>query len=155
MTLEFTVIKADSNLCFKVEGRRPIILMLYVDDLFLVGKEGLIKYARRILAVEFKMKELGMMHYFLGMEVWQNVVGISLGQGKYLVDIMKRFRMMDCMTTPMAPTMKLLSDASSEMVDTTMYRQMIGSLMYLIPDIFFVVNTLIHVHLMVAKHAGV
>ena len=50
------------------------------------------------------MKDLGMMHYFLGMEVSQNVDGISLGQGKYAMDILKRFEMMDCkaMTTPMA-----------------------------------------------------
>ena len=61
--------------------------------------------------------------------------------------------MMECMTTPMASNMKLLSDASSESVDATMYRQMIGSLLYLRPDIFFAVNTLRHVHLMVAKHA--
>ena len=84
--------------------------------------------------------------------------GISLGQGKYAVEILKRFRMMDYMTTPMASNLKLLSDASSESVDATMYRQMIGSLMYLTntrPDICFAVNTLRHVHLMVAKHVGV
>ena len=72
--------------------------------------------------------------------------GISLGQGKYAVEILKRFKMMDCeaMTTPMASNLKLLSDASSESVDAMMYRQMIGSLMYLtnmIPDICFAVNT--------------
>ena len=54
--------------------------------------------------------------------------------------------MMDCkaMTTPMASNLKLLSDASSEMVDAMMYHQMIGSSMYLMdmrPNIFFVVNT--------------
>ena len=42
------------------------------------------------------MKDLGIMHYFLDMEVWQNVDGISLGQGKYTVEILKRFGMMDC-----------------------------------------------------------
>ena len=64
------------------------------------------------------MKDLDMMHYFLSMEVWQNADGISLGQGKYAVEILKRFRMMDCkaMTTPMASNLKLLSDASSESV---------------------------------------
>ena len=64
---------------------------------------------------------------------------------------------MDCkaMTTPMASNLKLLSDASSETVDDMMYRQMIGFLMYLRPDICFAVNTLRHVHLMVAKHAEV
>ena len=93
------------------------------------------------------MKYLGMMHYFLGMEVWQNVDGIFLGQAKYAIEILKRFETMDCkaMTTHMASKLKLLSDASSEAVDATMYHQMIGSLMYLTnmrPYIYFVVNTL-------------
>ena len=91
------------------------------------------------------------------MEVWQSTDGIFLGQGKYAVEILKRFGMMDCkaMATPMASNLKLLSDASLESVDATMYRQMIGSLMYLRPDICFAVNTLRHVHLMVAKLVGV
>ena len=45
-----------------------MMLLLYVDDLFLTGKEELIKDARRRLATEFEMKDLGIMHYFLGME---------------------------------------------------------------------------------------
>ena len=104
------------------------------------------------------------MHYFIGMKVWQNEDGIFLGQGKYVVEILKRFRMMDCkaMTTPMASNLKLLSDASSESVDATIYCQMIGSLKYLTntrPDICFAVNTLSqfltdprHVHLIAGKH---
>ena len=51
-----------------------MILLLYVDELFLTGKEELIKVARRILVSEFEMKDLGMMHYFLGMEVWTREV---------------------------------------------------------------------------------
>ena len=53
------------------------------------------------------------------------------------MDILKRFRMMEYkdMTTPMASNMKLLSDASSDTVDATMFHQMIGSFMYLRPDI--------------------
>ena len=67
--------------------------------------------------------------------------------------------MMECkaMTTPMASNLNLLSVSSPETVDAMLYRQMIGSLMYLtnmIPDIFYAVNTLrYHLHLMVAKHA--
>ena len=83
---------------------------------------------------------------------------ISLGQGKYAVEILKRFMMMDCkaMTTPTTSNLKLLSVASSESVDATMYHQMSCSLMYLTntrQDICFVVNTLRHVHLMVVKHS--
>ena len=63
-----------------------------------------------------------------------------MGQGKYVVEILKRFGMMDCnaITTPMALSLKLLSDASSDSVDAMMYLQIIGSLMYLTntrPDI--------------------
>ena len=48
-------------------------LLLHVDDLFLIGKEELIKVARTILDSKFEMKDLDMMHYFLGIEVWQNL----------------------------------------------------------------------------------
>ena len=70
VTLGFTKSKEDSNLYFKIEHGIPVMLLLYVDNLFLIGEEELIKYARRILFTEFEMKDLGMMHYFLGMEVW-------------------------------------------------------------------------------------
>ena len=85
------------------------------------------------LSAKFEMKDLDMMHYFLGMEVWQNADGISLGQEKYAVEILKRFNMMECkvMTTPMLLNLKLLSVASSKLVDATMYHQMICSFMYL------------------------
>ena len=121
MSLGFAESKSNSNLCFKVECRRSVMLLLY--DLFLTRKEELIIDVRRRPAVEFEIKDLGMMHYFLGMEVWQNADGISLGQGKYAVEILKRFEMMDCkaMATPMASNLKILSDVSSEMVDTMMY----------------------------------
>ena len=73
------------------------------------------------------------MHYFIGIEVSQNADGIFLRQGKYAVEILKRFGMMDykALNTPMASNLKLLSDASSDSIDAMMYRQMIGSLMYL------------------------
>ena len=129
--------------------------------------DGLIADTKRKLATEFEMKDLGMVHYFLGIEVWQIADGISLGQGKYVVEILEIFGMMNCkaMTTPMTLNLNLLSDASSEAVDATMYRQMIGSFMYLTntrPYIFFAVNTLSqfltdprHVHLIFANHVVV
>ena len=95
------------------------MLLPYVDDLFVIGIDGWIADTKRKLAAEFKMKDLGMMHYFLGMEVWQSTDGIFLGKWKYAVEILNRFGMMDCkaMATPMALNLKLLSDASSESVD--------------------------------------
>ena len=104
------------------------------------------------------------MHYFLGLEVSQNLEGIFLNQRMYAIEILKRFDMLDCkvIATPMDTNLKLLSDETFELVDMTHYRQIIGSLMYLMntrPDICFVLNTLSHylvkprqVHLIVAKH---
>ena len=66
----FTKSKADSNIYFKVECGKPVMFLLYVDDLFLTGEDRLIKDARRRLATEFEMKDLEMIQYFLGMEVW-------------------------------------------------------------------------------------
>ena len=122
-------------------------MILYVDDLFLTGNEKLIAGCKEQLSKEFEMKDIGPMHYFLGLEVWQRNDGIFLNQGKYTVEILKRFRMMDCkpMTTPMNSNLKLLSDDSSEPFDTTMYRQVIGSLMYPVStrlNICFAVNAL-------------
>ena len=64
MSLGFTKSKADSNLYFKVKGGRPVILLLYVDDLFLTRMDKHIVDAKRKLATQFKMKDLRMMHYF-------------------------------------------------------------------------------------------
>ena len=91
------------------------------------------------------MKDL--MPYLLGLEVWQSPGKIFLNQGKYAIEIMKRFDMLECksMNMPMETNLKLSIDTSSELVDTTLYRPIIGSLMYLTntgPDICFVVNTL-------------
>jgi hypothetical protein len=92
-----------------------VILLLYVDDLFLTGDEKIIAKSDKKLATKFKMKELGMMHYFLGLEVWQKLDQIFLNQRKYIVEILKRFRMMDCKSMPtlMVKNLKLLSDTYS------------------------------------------
>jgi hypothetical protein len=48
------------------------ILVLYVDDLFLMGSKELISNCNKDLASDFKMKDIGLMHYFMGLEVWQH-----------------------------------------------------------------------------------
>ena len=70
MKLGFTRSNADPNLYFKVVKGKPLILVLYVDDLFLTGADPLIHQCKRELAAEFEMKNLGLMHYFLLLEVW-------------------------------------------------------------------------------------
>ena len=53
------------------------------------------KDCKKKLAKEFKMKVLGLMHYFLGLEVWKSSKGIFPNQGKYDVEILRRFDMLD------------------------------------------------------------
>jgi hypothetical protein len=137
---------------------------MYVDDLFLTGDEKLIIDCKKKIVEEFEMKDLGLMHYFLGFEVWQSPEKIFLNQRKYAIEILKRFDMLECksMNTPMETKLKLLVDTLLELVDAMLYRQIIGLLMYLTntrPDICFAVNTLSQflvehrrVHLVATKH---
>ena len=99
----FTKSKVDSNLYYKVEDDGIMILLLYVDDLFLTGKEMLINEYKKKLAKKIEMKDLGTIYYFLDLEVWQFTDEIFLNQGKYTIDILKRFGMLDCkaINTPM------------------------------------------------------
>jgi hypothetical protein len=166
MSLSFSKNFVGANLYYKVVDGESLILILYVDDLFLTKAEHLITWCKQELASEFEMKDLRMMHYFLGLEVWQRTDEIFLSQGKYTVEILRRFGMTDCksMTTPMVTNLKKLSESSSDsdLIDPTMYRQMIGSLMYLVntkPDICYAVNALSQfmsrprqIHWVTAKH---
>ena len=70
VNLGFTKSDADPNLYYKIVDNEPLILVLYVDDLFLIGNEKLIEWCKKKLASEFEMKDLRLMHYFLGLEVW-------------------------------------------------------------------------------------
>ena len=66
-------------------GKDPLILVLYVDDLFITGAERLIQGCKQDLASEFEMKDIRLMHYFLELEVWQEQGHIFLGQGRYTI----------------------------------------------------------------------
>eukprot|EP00253_Pinus_taeda_P021299 PITA_21299 len=137
----------DPNLYYLIVENDPLILVLYVDDLFLTGSFRLIKDCKENLATEFDMKDLGRIHYFLGLEVWQQKGGIFLGQGRYTTEILKRLRMQECrpMATPMITNWKKINVTEDKEVDPTLYRQLIGSLMYLVntrSNICYAVNAL-------------
>lgn len=65
MILGFTKSNVDPNLYYKVEDSFPLILVPYVDDLFLIRDEKLIDGCKMELTLEFKMNNFGLMHYFL------------------------------------------------------------------------------------------
>ena len=105
------------------------------------------KACKKDLPSEFEMTDLELMHYYLGMEVWQENGHVFLREGKYAADVLRRFRMEDCrpMSTPMITNWKKLHASEGELVDPTLLRQRISSLMYLVntrPHMSFAVNTL-------------
>jgi hypothetical protein len=70
MRLGFFKSYVDPYPYYKVVNDAPVILLLYVDDLFLTSGEPLIIQCKRELASKFDMKDLGLMHYYLELEVW-------------------------------------------------------------------------------------
>lgn len=145
--LGFTKSETDANLYHIVVKGKLLIIVLYVDELILTGDDQLIVSCKEDLAREFKMKEMGLMHYFLGMEVWQKDGELFVSLGKYANEILKIFHMEKCkpMQTSLAGNWRKEVATSREVVEATMYRELVGSLMYLVNtrlDLCYAVNQL-------------
>ena len=85
-----------------------LIVCLYVDDLIFSRDLSVYEF-NKAMKTKFEMIDLGMMKYFLGIEVTQYEDGIFINQTKYANDLLKKFRMMNCkpVVTPIAPSTKL------------------------------------------------
>ncbi|KAK2968675.1 hypothetical protein RJ640_001578 [Escallonia rubra] len=141
-----------------------LIVCLYVDDLIFTGNDStMFDKFKRSMMVEFDMSDLGMMHYFLGIEVKQSAAGIFISQKKYVQEILDRFQMKNCnsVSTPTEFGLKLSKDQGGKQVNSTLYKQIVGSLMYLTttrPDIMYSVSLIsrymenpTELHLLAAK----
>ena len=109
---------------------------VYVDDLIITGTvSSCIKEFKAQMAQVFKMSDLGLLSYYLGIEVKQEQSGITLSQGNYARKILEKGGMLDCnpCLVPMDPKLKLSKDSSAPSVNSTDYRSLVGSLRYLIP----------------------
>ncbi|XP_050117705.1 secreted RxLR effector protein 161-like [Malus sylvestris] len=117
-----------------MDGGKLLIVSLYVDDLIFIGNdESMFKTFKRSMMIEFDMTDLGMMSYFLGIEVVQRLEGMYVGQQKYAQEVLERFNMDQCnpVHNHVVPGFKLMKDEDGVMVDNTMYKQIVGSLMYM------------------------
>jgi len=129
----------------KSEDGRLAIVLVYVDDLIITGDYSEeIQRTRENLSIRFKMKELGELKHFFGFEVERTKEGLFLGQQKYAKDLPK-YEMLDCkpISTPMDPNVRLQEDKGKYLEDVIMYRQLVGSLIYLTltrPDISYAVG---------------
>jgi hypothetical protein len=142
----FSRCHSNPNVYTKKVGSHLIILVLYVDDLILTGSESkLLNHVKTSLKKKFEMTDLGFLHYFLGLQVLQTNEAIFLSQSKYACDLLRRFHMDDCKPTPspFQSGVKLSATCTSPEVDATLYRQLVGSLLYLThtcPDLSFAVG---------------
>ncbi|KAH9316135.1 hypothetical protein KI387_024762, partial [Taxus chinensis] len=89
---------------------------------------------------EFEMKDLGLMHYFWGIEVQQSEGEVFISKEKYASDVLKRFNMLNIKPTPtlVAIGLKLSKEDEGSFVDPTLLKKLVGSVMYLTatrPDI--------------------
>ncbi|RVW19213.1 Retrovirus-related Pol polyprotein from transposon TNT 1-94 [Vitis vinifera] len=127
------------------EGK-VLIVSLYVDDLIFTGNDELMfTEFKNSMKHEFDMTDLGKMRYFLGLEVLQRSDGVFISQKKYALEVLKQFGMdkSNFVHNPIVPSFKLMKDEGGVKVDNTYYKQIVGSLMYLIatrPDMMFVVS---------------
>ncbi|KAL4561871.1 hypothetical protein LXL04_034053 [Taraxacum kok-saghyz] len=133
----------DNTLFIKESGPDIILAHVYVDDIiFGSTNAGLIKEFADVMAQKFEMSMMGELKFFLGLQVRQLPDGIFINQGKYIVDLLKKFGLSDCSPSkaPMSTAHHLTADTSGTDVNSTAYRAMIGSLLYLTascPDIMF------------------
>jgi uncharacterized membrane protein YciS (DUF1049 family) len=140
---KYTMGLADNTLFTKKKGSHIIIVQIYVVDIIFGStcQELCVDFSK-IMHDEFEMSMMGELKFFLGLQIKQLEDGIFFNQSKYIKDMLKKFDLEDSkqIKTPMSTETKLTKDEESESVDSTKYRGMIGSLLYLTasrPDIMF------------------
>ena len=107
---------------------------MYVDDVIFTGNDDcLIEHFKTVMKEEFEMTDMGLLRYFLGIEVEQDKNGIFISQEKYVNEVLERFNMQECKAaiTPTVMGLKLSREDNSKDFDPSLYKSIVGSLMYL------------------------
>jgi histone deacetylase 1/2 len=151
-TLGFVATRSDSSLFTLRRGSDIAYLLLYVDDIVLTGSStALLQHIVNKLQAEFKVKDMGALHFFLGIDVRRTKEGFYLSQERYADDILERAGMASCKPalTPINTKGQLNADGAA--IDgAKSYRSLAGALQYLTvtrPDIAFAVQQVcLHMH---------
>jgi hypothetical protein len=127
-------------------GEAQVVVGVYVDDLIITGANaGVIEAFKEEMKQTFSMSDLGLLSFYLGIEVKQRGNSISLCQAAYARKLLEKAGLENCnpCSTPMEVRLRLSNKSTSEKVDATMYRSLVGSLRYLVhtrPDISYAVG---------------
>ncbi|GKC59278.1 uncharacterized mitochondrial protein-like protein [Tanacetum coccineum] len=145
-SLGFVSSHHDSALFVKHSSVGRILLSLYVDDMIITGDDCVVIETLKLeLAHRFVMKDLGLLCYFLGIEVASSPKGYILSQSKYIRDLLDRARITDKMVEDIHidAKAKYTPTDGDPLPDPSLYRTIVGSLVYLTVtylDISYVVH---------------
>ena len=123
--------KSDYSLFTKGGGSSLVILLVYVDDIVLAGPDSKhLNGVKQLLQSLFKLKDLGSLKYFLGLEIATSSTGISLSQRKYTLSLLDETGLLGCklVALRMDPNLKLSLTDGDPLPNITQYRRLIGIL---------------------------
>nr|XP_016458496.1 PREDICTED: uncharacterized mitochondrial protein AtMg00810-like [Nicotiana tabacum] len=124
----------DYSLFYKKEGKSIIFVVVNVDDVLLTRTDlEEIKALKSFLHETFKIKDLGRLHYFLGLEILYKHDGAIVTQRKFTNDLLKEFEFSHYtpMASPLDPSTKLKATEGTLLTDPTQYRKLVGKLNFL------------------------
>nr|GMC53132.1 uncharacterized protein LOC109183966 [Ipomoea batatas] len=139
---------ADPSLFTKGKDNTFMAVLVYVDDILVASPDlQMIGDLKHFLDDAFKIKDLGELGYFLGIEAKLDDSGLNLCQRKYALDILTEAEFLECkpVNTPMVPGYHLQHGDGGPLTDTSSYRRLVGRLLYLTatrPDIAYAVQQL-------------
>ncbi|XP_014499499.1 uncharacterized protein LOC106760591 [Vigna radiata var. radiata] len=148
ISVKYSQSKSDHSLFTKRTATGFTALLVYVDDIVLTGNSmEEINHIKELSHKKFRIKDLGELKYFLGLEVARSKEGIHLCQRKYALDILEETGMQGCKpsSTPFLRDTSTLYKEDNYLANPESYRRLIGKLLYLTntrPDLCFTVNLL-------------
>jgi histone deacetylase 1/2 len=148
IALGFMPSKADTSLFLYHKSDITIFLLIYVDEIIVTSSsDHAIAVLLKDLNVDFAIKDLGSLHYFLGIQVKKVPDGLILTQEKYASDLLQKVVMLSCKGAPTplssSESLSLMDGEPLGVEDSTRYRSIVGALQYLTltrPDLSFSVN---------------
>jgi hypothetical protein len=136
LQLGFTQSKCDYSLFTRSIGTSFMALLVYVDDIVLASNDSdAITSFTKLLNQQFKLKDLGPLKFFLGLEIARKSTGISICQRKYALEILEDSGLLAAKPAkfPMDSNLKLSRDEGPLLSDPTSYRRLVGRLLYISP----------------------
>lgn len=136
--------------CVLIHKTGKLIIAIYVDDIILFGEQcSIMDETVNLLKTEFKVNDMGDLHWLLGIQIEYTNAGIILSQMAYIDRILNRFTMQDSnpVSTPIDVNQRLIADDKGDVrVNATLYQKILGSIMYLVsgtrPDLAYTITHL-------------